>query len=85
MPNGPCDPIAGIHATFALLLALEHRRRTGEGLLIEVPMVDSALQVAAEQVIEYSAYGRELHRLGNRSRAAAPQGVSSFRGRGRKR
>ena len=39
IPNGPCDPIAGSHATIALLLALEHRRKTGKGMLVEVPMI----------------------------------------------
>ncbi len=64
-----------MHALNALLLALEHRRRTGEGVLIEAAMVDAALNVAAEQVIEYSAYGSLLQRDGNRGPAAAPQNL----------
>jgi len=75
VPRGPCDPIGGMHAVFALLLALEHRRRSGEGQLVEVPLVEAALNVAAEQVIEYSAYGRLLARAGNRGPYAVPQGV----------
>lgn len=75
IPNGFCDPNAGLHATVGLLLALEHRRRTGEGMLLEVPMVGGALNVAAEQVIEYAAYGSLLGRNGNRARGAAPQGI----------
>ena len=39
VPNGPCDPIGGTHTTIALQLTLEHRRRTGEGMLVEVPQV----------------------------------------------
>ena len=39
IPNGPCDPIAGTHATAALLLALEHRRRTGKGTLVELSLI----------------------------------------------
>jgi crotonobetainyl-CoA:carnitine CoA-transferase CaiB-like acyl-CoA transferase len=73
-PNGPCDPVAGTHATFALLAALEHRRVTGEGLLVEVPMVATALNVAAEQVVEYSTNGHLIERDGNRG-PGAPQGV----------
>ncbi|WP_322769332.1 CaiB/BaiF CoA-transferase family protein [Frankia sp. Cr1] len=75
IPNGPMDPLAGGHSTFALLLALEHRRRTGEGMLLESPMIFGALNVAAEQVIEHSAYGTLLTRQGNRSPHAAPQGA----------
>ncbi len=69
------DPNAGLHAVLALLLALEHRDRTGEGCLVEAAMVDAALSVAAEQVIEYSAYGNLLQRDGNRGPMAAPQNV----------
>jgi crotonobetainyl-CoA:carnitine CoA-transferase CaiB-like acyl-CoA transferase len=38
-------------------------------------MVESALNVAAEQVIEWSAYGNLMQRDGNRSPLAAPQGL----------
>jgi crotonobetainyl-CoA:carnitine CoA-transferase CaiB-like acyl-CoA transferase len=69
------DPNAGIHALNALLLALGHRRRTSQGVLIEAAMVDAALNIAAEQVIEYSAYGALLERDGNRGPTAAPQNL----------
>lgn len=77
-PNEPYsvgDPNAGIHALHGILLALEHRRRTGEGMLVEAAMVDAALSVAAEQVIEYTAYGALLSRDGNRGPTAAPQNL----------
>ncbi|MFV0524858.1 MAG: CoA transferase [Acidimicrobiales bacterium] len=70
---GPCDPGAGLHALVALLAALDERDRSGEGRLVECPMVASALNVAAEQVIEASANGVRLDRDGNRGPAAAPQ------------
>jgi crotonobetainyl-CoA:carnitine CoA-transferase CaiB-like acyl-CoA transferase len=69
------DPNAGVHALNALLLALEHRRRTGQGVLVEAAMVDAALSISAEQVIEYSAYGALLERAGNRGPTAAPQNL----------
>jgi crotonobetainyl-CoA:carnitine CoA-transferase CaiB-like acyl-CoA transferase len=74
-PYSVGDPNAGVHALNALLLALEHRRRTGQGVRIEAAMVDAALNVAAEQVIEYSAYGALLQRGGNRGPTAAPQNL----------
>lgn len=74
-PYSVGDPNAGVHALNAILLALEHRRRTGEGAMVEAAMVDAALNVAAEQVIEYSAYGAVLHRDGNRGPTAAPQNL----------
>ena len=69
------DPNAGVHALNGLLLALEHRRRTGEGSFVEAAMVDAALNVAAEQAIEYTAYGALLQRDGNRGPMAAPQNL----------
>lgn len=69
------DPNAGLHALFGLLLALAHRQRTGEGGLVEASMVDAALNVAAEQVIEHSAYGALLTRQGNRGPTAVPQNL----------
>ncbi|OBI91593.1 CaiB/BaiF CoA-transferase family protein [Mycobacterium asiaticum] len=74
-PYSVGDPNAGVHALNALLLALEHRRRTGQGVLVEAAMVDAALNIAAEQVIEYSAYGALLERAGNRGPTAAPQNL----------
>ena len=74
-PYSVGDPNAGVHALNALLLALEHRRQSGQGVHIEAAMVDAALNVAAEQVIEYSAYGALLQRAGNRGPTAAPQNL----------
>ncbi len=74
------DPNAGLHALYGLLLALEHRERTGEGGLVEAAMVDAALNVAAEQVIEFSAYGSLLGREGNRGPTAAPQNLYKVAG-----
>jgi len=73
--RGPCDPNAGTHAAFAILVALARRDRTGQGCLLESPMVEAALNIAAEQVIEHSAYGTLLEREGNRSPHAAPQNL----------
>jgi len=74
-PYSSGDPNAGVHALNALLLALEHRRRTGEGVLVEAAMVDAALSISAEQIIEYTAYGVLLERAGNRGPTAAPQNL----------
>ena len=72
--DGTCDPLAGAHATAALLIALEHRARTGEGMQVEVAMYGGALNVTAEQVLEYQAYGTLLQRQGNRG-TGTPQNL----------
>jgi crotonobetainyl-CoA:carnitine CoA-transferase CaiB-like acyl-CoA transferase len=75
VPRGACDPIGGMHAVFALGIALEERRRTGHGQMLEVALLEPGLNVAAEQVIEYSAFGVLLGHSGNKMPHAAPQGV----------
>lgn len=65
IPGGPVDPMAGTHAALAVMAAIEYRRRTGEGMLVEVPLVEVATAVTAEQVIRYSAEGRLLGRRGS--------------------
>ncbi|WP_214104056.1 CaiB/BaiF CoA-transferase family protein [Acrocarpospora catenulata] len=77
---GPADPMAGAHASFALLAALRARDATGAGTLIESPLVDAALTMTAGQVITYTAYGRLPTRDGNRAAGIAPQGVYACRG-----
>jgi crotonobetainyl-CoA:carnitine CoA-transferase CaiB-like acyl-CoA transferase len=76
---GACDPIAGMHAAAAALLGLAQRDATGEGLLVESVMVEAALNVAAEALVEYSATGTVSGREGNRG-PGAPQGVYPCRG-----
>ena len=72
--QGPADPIVGVHAGIALLAALEHRRRSGEGQQIEVAQIEVGACVTAEPVIEFSMNGRVQPREGNRQRGYA-QGV----------
>jgi len=69
------DPIAGIHGAVAVLAALDRRRRTGAGALIELPMAEVALNIAAEPIVTWSAYGALLERQGARGPHGAPQGV----------
>jgi crotonobetainyl-CoA:carnitine CoA-transferase CaiB-like acyl-CoA transferase len=75
IPRGPCDPVAGMHAAFAFLVALAGRSASGHGHHVESTMVESALNMAAEQSVESSAYGNLMQRDGNRSPLAAPQGL----------
>ena len=70
------DSNAGIHAAARRCCSRSSTGgRTGEGVLVEASMVDAALNVAAEQVVEHSAYGALLERDGNRGPTAAPQNL----------
>ena len=77
--RGPCDPMAGVHAAFALLVAMEESKQSGRGHFIECSMLEAALNVTAEQVAEYTASGHIMERNGNRSIGASPQGLFACR------
>jgi crotonobetainyl-CoA:carnitine CoA-transferase CaiB-like acyl-CoA transferase len=80
IPRGVCDPIAGLHAVFAAVAALVVRDRDGIGVHVESTMVESALNVAAEMLVEHSRNGIEMRRDGNRGPGANPQGVYRCQG-----
>jgi crotonobetainyl-CoA:carnitine CoA-transferase CaiB-like acyl-CoA transferase len=67
MPNGMCDPIAGVHAAIAALVALQERELTGRGQVVETPMVGGALNTAAEQILEYASHQHLMRSAGNGS------------------
>jgi crotonobetainyl-CoA:carnitine CoA-transferase CaiB-like acyl-CoA transferase len=68
------DATGGLNAAAALLVALLHRRRTGEGQLIDLSQVECMLPMAAPAMIACSA-GATPPRTGNRHPDHAPHGV----------
>jgi len=78
-PLGPYaaypDWIAPYFTMLALLGALEHRRRTGEGQYVDQAQIESAMHFMAPAVLDYSATGRIAGRDGNRDPAFCPHGV----------
>lgn len=75
LARGPSDPLAGLHAAYAVICGLHARERTGLGSFVEATMVETALNAAAEQVVEYSATGHLMEREVNHHPYACPQGV----------
>jgi crotonobetainyl-CoA:carnitine CoA-transferase CaiB-like acyl-CoA transferase len=59
------DPIGGLHGAAAVLSAIEHRRRTGEGQYVEVPQVEAAMGWIGEYLIACDRDGESLPRAGN--------------------
>jgi crotonobetainyl-CoA:carnitine CoA-transferase CaiB-like acyl-CoA transferase len=77
------DPVAGLHAALASLLALRQRRQTGAGQHIHIPHREPITRMLGEAVLDYTVNGRTQRRIGNRHRAWAPHGCYPCRGRER--
>ena len=74
------DPNGGIHATFAVMSALLHREKTGQGQYIDLSQWEAAIMLLPEAVMDYSMNGTQPERMGNRDPHMAPHGV--FRSKG---
>jgi crotonobetainyl-CoA:carnitine CoA-transferase CaiB-like acyl-CoA transferase len=74
--RGAGDPLGGLHAALAALIALMGRDDDGRGRMVEATMVESVLNAAAQQSIDFQLKGEVISRRGNRSPAdTVPQGV----------
>ena len=69
------DFIAPRFSAFALLAALDYRRRTGKGQYIDMAQYEAAMQNLAPALIDYFATGRVLGPQGNASARYAPHGA----------
>jgi benzylsuccinate CoA-transferase BbsF subunit len=69
------DFFAAQVAAFAVLAALEHRRRTGEGQHIDLSQQEASMEGLDAALLAATANGDDATRAGNRHAAAAPHGV----------
>jgi crotonobetainyl-CoA:carnitine CoA-transferase CaiB-like acyl-CoA transferase len=67
-------PIGGLNVSAALLAALLHRRRTGQGQHVNLSQVECILPLVAPWIIEQSITGAVAPRLGNRHPVFVPHG-----------
>ena len=68
------DLIAVAYGGAAVLAALDHRRRTGEGLNIDLSQYEAGLQFLSPALLDFDANGVIAHRNGNRDAIARPHG-----------
>ncbi len=68
------DTLSALHGLFAVMCALDHRSRTGEGQYISLSQTEATIAVIGDVMMEYLANGCEPESLGNRSLSAAPHG-----------
>ena len=60
-----CDVLTGMYATVAMLAALRHAERTGEGQHIDVALLDVQVATLANQALNYLTTGSNPRRWGN--------------------
>ena len=81
-PDGPpfflygpyIDFVAVAYGGIAVLAALDHRRRTGEGACIDLSQFETGVQFISTSLLDYAANGVVANRDGNRDPVAAPHG-----------
>jgi crotonobetainyl-CoA:carnitine CoA-transferase CaiB-like acyl-CoA transferase len=86
-PAGPfgayTDYVAPKFTVAALLAALDHRRRTGEGQYIDLSQAESSLHFLGEAFLDNIVNGHVWTRAGNASAEFAPHGVFACEGEDR--
>ena len=70
-----CDTVGGLNAAFAILAALYHRERSGEGQFIDVAMLDSIMPLMGWVAANLLIGGKQPVLMGNDNFTAAPSGT----------
>jgi benzylsuccinate CoA-transferase BbsF subunit len=73
--NYPDYVVNPIHGVTAILAALYHRRKTGEGQLIDMAQLESSAAAMAGPLFAHMNGGPEYRREGNRHAVYAPHGA----------
>jgi benzylsuccinate CoA-transferase BbsF subunit len=73
--NYPDYIINPTHVVISILAALRHRRRTGQGQLVELAQLESTASSIGVALLDYTANGNVQTRRGNRDENAAPHGA----------
>ena len=69
------DVLTGMYASVAILAALTHRERTGEGPYIDCALLDTIVAFNANQIVSYFCSGRIPIRYGNAHAQVVPYEV----------
>jgi len=74
-----CDTVGGLNAAFAIMAALFHRERSGEGQFIDVALLDSIMPLMGWVAANLLIGGQQPQLLGNDNFTAAPSGTFATR------
>jgi formyl-CoA transferase len=70
-----CDTVGGLNAAFAVLAALYHRERTGQGQFIDIALLDSIMPLMGWVVANLVIGNQQPVLMGNDNFTAAPSGA----------
>ena len=70
-----CDTVGGLNAAFAIMAALYHRERTGDGQFIDIAMLDSIMPLMGWVAANLLIGGQQPVLMGNDNFTAAPSGT----------
>ncbi len=70
-----CDTVGGMNAALAILGALFHRERTGEGQFIDIALLDSIMPLLGWVAANWLIGGQPPQPMGNDNFTAAPSGT----------
>ncbi len=74
-----CDTVGGLNAAFAVMAALLHRERSGEGQFIDVSLLDSIMPLMGWVAANWLIGGKPPVLMGNDNFTAAPSGTFATR------
>jgi benzylsuccinate CoA-transferase BbsF subunit len=74
------DGTQAMHGAFAIMAALYHRDRNGEGQYIDAAMIEGSANFLGEMVMGYTMNETLGERLGNRDKVMAPHGCYRCQG-----
>ncbi len=70
-----CDTVGGLNAAFAIMAALYHRERTGEGQFIDIALLDSIMPLMGWVAANLLIGDQQPVLMGNDNFTAAPSGT----------
>ena len=74
------DPNGGLHGAFAVLAALMHRARAGEGQYIDLSQWETSVAILGEGTMAQQMHGSPPQRIGNRDLHMVPHGLFRCQG-----
>jgi len=78
-PFGLADPLAGMMAAYAAMVALHERATSGLGQVVDTTLVEPMLMLTGPAITYYDQLGTLAERVGNRSRQSAPRNIYKCR------